>query len=101
MIETMLRAYPRLHVDVSWECFDEEMVADGVVRGQWIDLVERFADRFMIGSDMTGRFEKLEPTMRRYDALLNRLSATACQQVAAGNAERVFFGGRRLDTHGP
>jgi hypothetical protein len=34
MIETMLRAHPRLHVDVSWECFDQQMVADGVVRGQ-------------------------------------------------------------------
>jgi hypothetical protein len=30
--------------------------------------VERFADRFMIGSDMVGRFEKLKPTLRRYDA---------------------------------
>jgi len=62
---------------------------------KWDDLVERFAGRFMIGSDLTGHFSGLGPTMKRYRGLLEGLSTSARQKVAKGNAERVFFGNRQ------
>jgi len=94
MVEMMLTAYTQLHVDVSWIGFDDVVVSEGLVRTEWVDLIERFADRFMIGSDLTGHFDHLGPTMRRYNGLLEGLSRDARQKVAEGNADRVFFGGR-------
>ncbi len=91
MVDRMLSMYSNLHVDASWVGFDDEMCARGLVRAEWIDLVERHADRFMIGSDLVGHFERLEPTLRRYDDLLLGLSEPACRQVASGNAQRMFF----------
>ncbi len=92
MVDRMLSAYPRLHVDASWVGFDDEMCARGLVRPEWLALVERHADRFLIGSDQVGHFGNLNERLRRYDGLLNALSPTARRRVAQGNAARIFFG---------
>ncbi|SBO43878.1 amidohydrolase family protein [Cyanobium sp. NIES-981] len=92
MVDRMLSAHPGLHVDTSWVGFDDEMCARGLVRPEWIALVERHADRFMIGSDLVGHFDGLGERLRRYDALLQALSPQARRRVAGGNAARIFFG---------
>jgi len=92
MIERMLTTYPQLHLDVSWVSYDTLISVDHLVSQDWVALIERFADRFMIGSDLVGRFGELKPTLRRYDAVLQALGNSARQKVARGNAERIFFG---------
>jgi predicted TIM-barrel fold metal-dependent hydrolase len=91
MVAAMLGTYPNLHVDASWIGFDAEICTGGVVHPEWVALTERFADRFMIGSDLLGHFHGLGSTLRRYDPLLAALSAPARQQVARSNALRLFF----------
>lgn len=92
MIGRMLRTYPRLSVDISWLGYDELMCRGGVVLPEWLDLIERHADRVLLGSDLVGHFDALGTTMRRYHDLTDRLSPHARRLVAAGNAERIFFG---------
>lgn len=91
MVGQMLDTYPNLHVDTSWVGFDDEMCARGLLRPEWVGLVERHADRFLVGSDLVGHFSALGPTLRRYEPLLLALSAGAREQVARGNALRIFF----------
>ncbi len=97
MVDRMLSTYSNLHVDASWVGFDDEMCARGLVRSEWIALVQRHADRFMIGSDLVGHFTGLEPTLRRYHDLLFALSPAAREQVSCANARRIFFPGARPD----
>jgi len=92
MIERMLASYPRLHIDLSWIGYDEVICRDGIIQNEWLTLIERRAERFLLGSDLIGHFDKLPATMARYAGLLNGLSVTAKEQVASGTAERVFFG---------
>lgn len=98
MIDRMLTTYPQLHLDVSWVSYDELISVDRLLSQDWTALIERFADRFMIGSDLVGRFDKLKPTLRRYDDVLQALSEPARRKVAKGNAERIFFGGETKGT---
>lgn len=93
MVARMLDDYPNLHVDVSWVGFDEEMCAQGLLRPEWVDLVERHADRFLVGSDLVGHFSALGSTLRRYEPLLLALSPQARKRVARTNALRIFFSG--------
>ncbi len=101
MVDRMLSTYPRLNVDASWVGFDDEMCACGLVRPEWIALVERHADRFMIGSDLVGHFAGLEERLLRYSPLLQRLSDAARRRVAHGNAARIFFGEGEKDSAAP
>jgi len=91
MIERMLRTYPLLHVDVSWVGYDDVMCRGSSIRSEWIDVIECFAGRVLLGSDLVGHFENLGATMRRYECLLKGLSDAARQKVAWGNAGRLFF----------
>lgn len=91
MIARLLRSYPRLHVDLSWVGYDDVMCRGGVIRTEWLELVECYANQVLLGSDLVGHFDNLGATMRRYDGLLNGLTDTARQKVAWGNAGRLFF----------
>lgn len=94
MIERLMHAYPLLHLDLSWVGYDDVICRDGCVRSEWIDVVERFADRVLLGSDLVGHFDMLKDTMNRYHGLLTNLSEAARAKVARGNAERLFFTSR-------
>ena len=64
----------------------------GKLKGDWKRLIEAFPERFMIGSDM-----KYRPSGRTkggglkvYHAILKRLTSDVAENVAHGNAERIF-----------
>jgi predicted TIM-barrel fold metal-dependent hydrolase len=92
MIERMLASYASLHVDLSWVGYDQIMCSEGRIRPEWVDLIERFADQVLLGSDLVGHFDNLKGTMARYQGLLDGLSETARPKVAHENAGRLFFG---------
>ncbi len=91
MIDRMLSTYPQLHLDVSWVSYEKVISLDHLLSKDWVELIERYDDRFMIGSDLLGRFDDLKPTLSRYENLLQALSESARKKVAGGNAKRVFF----------
>jgi len=92
MIERMLVSYPRLHIDLSWIGYDEVICRDGIIQNEWLALIERRAERFLIGSDLVGHFDKLPATMGRYAGLLDRLSPAAREAVAWKTTMGVYFG---------
>ena len=56
----------------------------GKPRPEWVKLVERFPERFMLGSDVVGRFNKLGKEMRRFDPFLDALARRRCPQGCDG-----------------
>jgi hypothetical protein len=82
----MLEAYPNLYIDLSWSMLTPYLLDDaGQPRPEWVTLVERFPERFMLGSDVVGRFNKLGNEMRRFDPFLDALPEAVARKVARDN----------------
>jgi hypothetical protein len=90
MVDELLREYANLLVDVSWVVYDQTVCSTKVPKKAWLDLMERYPGRFMVGSDLCGHFDLLGRTMARYDVLLESLSVEAGESISRGNAERIW-----------
>ncbi|SFB32837.1 amidohydrolase family protein [Pseudomonas sp. NFPP24] len=85
-LSRMLEAYPNLYIDLSWSVLTPYLLDDaGQPRPEWVKLVERFPERFMLGSDVVGRFNKLGKQMRSFDPFLDALSEGVARKVARDN----------------
>ncbi|MFJ7283225.1 amidohydrolase family protein [Pseudomonas sp. NPDC099000] len=85
-LSRMLEAYPNLYIDLSWSMLTPYLLdAQGKPSEAWLKLVERFPDRFMLGSDVVGRFNKLCKEMRSFDPFLDALPEQVARKVARDN----------------
>lgn len=85
-LSRLLEAYPNLYIDLSWSMLTPYLLDDaGQPRPEWVALVKRFPERFMVGSDVVGRFNKLGKEMRRFDPFLDALPEDVAQKVARDN----------------
>jgi predicted TIM-barrel fold metal-dependent hydrolase len=82
----MLESYPNLYIDLSWSMLTPYLLDEqGQPRAEWLQLVERFPERFMLGSDVVGRFNKLGQEMHSFDPFLNALPEAVARKVARDN----------------
>ncbi|MEW5902673.1 MAG: amidohydrolase family protein, partial [Acidobacteriota bacterium] len=95
MIARLLHQYPNLNVDISWVVYDDVICQALEPKAHWLETINRFPDRFCLGSDVCGHFDHLGQTMARYNGLLRRLEPKIRSLVASGNAERLWFRARR------
>ncbi|AZE88467.1 5-oxo-L-prolinase, putative [Pseudomonas orientalis] len=85
-LNRLLEAYPNLYIDLSWSVLTPYLLdGAGKPRPEWVKLVERFPDRFMLGSDVVGRFNKLGKEMRGFDPFLDALPEDVAHKVARDN----------------
>ncbi|MGY2400563.1 amidohydrolase family protein [Pseudomonas sp. SDO5271_S396] len=85
-LSRLLEAYPNLYIDLSWSMLTPYLLDDaGQPRPEWLALVARFPERFMLGSDVVGRFAKLGREMRRFDPFLDALPEDVAHKVARDN----------------
>jgi hypothetical protein len=90
-------------VDLSWVVFEDYLVArdetdrivtdedgDAVIKHEWINLIEKYPENFILGSDKVGDFREYHAEIRKYDALLKVLSPQTRALVANGNFVRVM-----------
>ncbi|HUO81781.1 MAG TPA: amidohydrolase family protein [Gammaproteobacteria bacterium] len=85
-VERLLGAYPNLWIDLSWSVLDDYLLdGDEDVNRHWIEIIERHPERFMLGSDLLGRFGNMPKKFRAYRALLDALSPECARLVARDN----------------
>lgn len=85
-LSRLLEAYPNLYIDLSWSMLTPYLLDDaGKPRPEWTALVERFPERFMLGSDVVGRFNKLGKEMHRFEPFLDALPEDIAHKVARDN----------------
>ncbi|CAM3198698.1 MULTISPECIES: amidohydrolase family protein [Pseudomonas] len=85
-VSRMLEAYPNLYIDLSWSVLTPYLLDEaGKPRPEWLALVERFPERFMLGSDVVGRFNKLGKEMRSFNPFLDALPEDVARKVARDN----------------
>ncbi len=91
VVEEMMARYPSLYADTSYREFD--ILSDnGGIDADWRRVLERFNDRFMVGSDtwvnsQWAEYDQLIDKNRRWLAYLTTASA---KNIAYQNAERLF-----------
>jgi hypothetical protein len=82
----MLEAYPNLFIDLSWSMLTPYLLDEqGKPRPEWLALVEKYPDRFMLGSDVVGRFNKLGEEMHSFKPFLDALPEDVAKKVARDN----------------
>lgn len=82
----LLEAYPNLFIDLSWSVLTPYLLDEaGQPRPEWVSLVARFPERFMLGSDVVGRFKTLGKQMHGFTPFLDALPPEVARQVARDN----------------
>ncbi|PYC13579.1 amidohydrolase family protein [Pseudomonas mosselii] len=86
VLTRLLEDYPNLYVDLSWSVLEPYLLdPQGAPCPAWVALVERFPQRFVLGSDLVGRFDSLGEQMHAFDPFLDALPAAVAEQVSRTN----------------
>lgn len=89
----LLHDNPNLYVDISW-IFFENYVRGGLRKGEvntdifadmWAAVIEKYSDRFMIGSDVVGHWANYPHEIRKYYMLLDRLKPETAEKICRNN----------------
>lgn len=90
-LEKLLRKHDNLWVDLSWAMLDDYLLSEhGEPDPQWVALVKAYPDRFLLGSDVLGEFDRLGETLAAFTPFLDALPAPVARQLARGNAEALL-----------
>lgn len=85
-LQRMLKAYPNLYIDLSWTVREPYLLdKEGKPNPEWVKLVEEYPERFMIGSDVVGRFDSIGKYMHGFDVFLDSLPEDVAHKVAKDN----------------
>lgn len=85
-VKRLLDDYPNLYIDLSWTMLRPYLLdASGEPDPEWVALVKQHPTRFMIGSDVVGRFDGLGEGMQAFDPFLDALPEAVAHKVARDN----------------
>jgi len=92
----LLKNYPNLYIDLSWSVLETYLLdRQGQPDPEWVAMVEAYPGRFLLGSDVVGRFGNLPEHLRGFDPFLNALSEEAARKVARDNFLSLLPGAGR------
>lgn len=90
--DDLLRNNPNLWVDISWLVYDYYFLDefpnnyfDGDTLDDWVALIEKYPDRFMIGTDKVGHWATYPAEVVKYYKLLDRLSPATQAKICREN----------------
>jgi predicted TIM-barrel fold metal-dependent hydrolase len=84
-IKGLMTRRPNLWIDLSWVVYEECVAPGGHVDERWIELVEEFPRRVMIGTDMIGHWADYATAIGKYDPFLAKLRPETAVRVASSN----------------
>lgn len=83
--DRMLKANKNLYYDISWVVYDNYINKDETIHNQWVTLIERYPDRFLIGSDVVGHWSAYSNEITKYYSLIDKLSEETAKKVCTDN----------------
>jgi Amidohydrolase len=94
IVEKVLQnpAFNHVYFDISWDEVAKYIVATPEVTKRAADLINRYPDRVLFGTDVVApsKLESLTAVFHLYDPLWKMLSQDASYKVRIGNYERLF-----------
>lgn len=85
LVGELLAEYDNLYIDLSWTVLEPYLIEDGEPVAAWVELVKQYPDRFMIGTDLVGRFGNLGKHIQAFDAFLDALPEEVADKTARTN----------------
>lgn len=92
LLNDLLERYPQLHMDISWVVLENDILHQGELKPRWKALLEKYPDRFALGSDLLGHYDDLGHCLGRYNAVLSELNPETVKKLAYENANGLWFG---------
>lgn len=85
-IDELLGKHDNLWIDLSWSVLEPHILnSDEDPRKAWLELVRKYPDRFMLGSDVVGHFGSVGKLMNRFAPLLDALPDDVARKLARDN----------------
>jgi predicted TIM-barrel fold metal-dependent hydrolase len=85
-ITRLLDTHPNLYIDLSWSVLRPYLLdSEGEPDSAWVALVAGHPERFVIGSDLLGRYHKLGEKLAAFEPFLRALPAAVARRVARDN----------------
>lgn len=88
----LLRENPNLWIDISWVVYDYYFLDafpsnyyDGDKMQDWVDFIEEFPDRIMIGTDKVGHWKTYPDEVVKYYKLLDLLKPETVSKICRDN----------------
>lgn len=93
-VSRLLDTYENLWIDLSWSILDEYVLTSNKedVRSHWLKIIRRHPTRFVIGSDLVGKFGRMGEKLQAFDVLLDELNDEDAQRLARDNLLDVLSG---------
>lgn len=85
IVDRLLKKYDNLNILLSWAVINYLYDEKGRPKTTWLSLVEKYPDRFVIGSDKVGRFNRLKEGMEVFTPFLDALPKETAQRIAETN----------------
>ena len=85
LVKQLLKDHDNLYILLSWTAEEVIYKKEGVPDPAWVKMVKRYPDRFMLGSDLVGRFDSLPKTMDDFQPFLDALPEPVARKVAREN----------------
>jgi len=99
LMEEILRdpAFRNIYFDISWDEVAKYIVVSPEATRSMADLVERYPDRFLFGTDAAAPADQTRylKVFYQYDPLWKSLDAETSRKVRLGNYEKIFDEARR------
>lgn len=87
-IDEILDVYgDHVYIDLSWVVWDNYMRDDAQT---WVELVEKYPERFLLGSDVVGGASRAGEELRNYDQWLDMLKPATRELVARDNLKNLL-----------
>ncbi len=90
--DELLRKNENLWIDISWLVYDyyfldefPDNYYDGDSLNDWVKLIEKYPDRFMVGTDKVGHWATYPAEVVKYYKLLDRLSDKTVDLICRDN----------------
>lgn len=92
IVDDLLKENENLYVDISWVVYDYYFLDafpssynDSDTLDDWIDLINKYPDRIMIGTDKVGHWETYPQEIVKYYTLLDKLDPEIAQKICKDN----------------
>ena len=86
LLQDLLAQHENLYIDLSWTLLEPYLVdAKGQPNPDWLNLFETHPTRFVLGSDVVGRFNSVGEIIQGFDPVLDALPTAVAQAIAEDN----------------
>ena len=88
--DKMLKENENLYYDISWIVFEDYINKDKVSLRKWANLIEKYPDRFILGTDKVGHWDTYPDEVTKYTPLIELLSDETAAKLTGGNMLRLI-----------